>query len=112
MWSWCKQWFSGASRTPRPPARKKRDCRLQMEALEDRTTPAPVTGPQAFGASGNSASDNFVPSSSASSGQTFVTGTSPFANEGTTFTGAITPNIFPPVIVNSLDQSLLQMQAS
>jgi len=88
MWSWCKQWFSGASRTPRPPARKKR-CGLQVESLEERTTPAPVSG-----------------------GPAFETGASPFANEGATFTGAITPNIFPPVIVNSLDQSLLQMQAS
>lgn len=117
MWTWWKQWFSGAGRPTRPQARKRRRANLRVEPLEDRTTPAPVTGNQAFVGSGaaNNTSGNFASSAATTSGQTFVNSAGPGGNEqpaNSSFTGAITPNLFPPVIVNSLDQSLLQMQAA
>src|SRR5947207_31999 len=94
MWSWWKNLVPNSKRSAgrgRRERRKRRRSVLQIELLEDRTTPAPVTATQAFASPGAS---------------------NPFANETTTFTGAITPNVLPPVIVNSLDQSTLQMEAA
>lgn len=78
MWTW---WKSRCSKAPgkKPRPRRRRSCRLNLEGLEDRTTPAPIGA---------------TPDASASD------------------PSAITPQTFPPVIVNSLDQSALQLQAA
>jgi hypothetical protein len=78
--------------------------------LEDRITPAP-TGAGTFNSPGAFFTPSSSPQAQPPSGQTFTNGTSPTANTGTpSAAGSSLDTLFPPPIVNALDQSLLESQ--